>query len=635
MTDRQPTPSAGAPAWWHHHPQPTVVLDESDRVLDLNPPAQALLACPVQALHGRPWRELCPGAAGHVRGITLAWTPPVGDGSVGPRLLQVREGDPFEHEGRRLRLLSLQDQAADRTALLQLFKRMFDGLHDGVLHYDGQLMLKDANRAALRFFGMASLDALRHRADDPQFLLQREDGSTVPPDERPTVRALRTGQAVEAEVLGMRLPNGQQRWALVNVMPTAMIAPVLGDGVVATFADVTAAHEARLALQQRLAAEQQLSRVVATAPGSLFSYRLSAAGRITVHMANPRVAEAYGLNLPAEAGGVTDLRDQVLPEDREALRQGLEASARSMKAWRGECRVRHPRRGLMWIELHAMPVREDDGDIVWHGFLHDITPHKQVEAEIRRLNAELETRVAQRTAELQARHKEMESFTYSVSHDLKAPLRGIDGYSRLLLTEHADKLDEEGRFFVQTIRKATLQMGRLIDDLLAYSRLERARSSLGPIDPAALVRQLLAERRHDLAPEQVELVLNLEEGQTRGEREGLLMALRNLLDNALKFSAGRPARRIEISCRHDEQGCHMTVADNGPGFDMQYHDRIFEIFQRLHRAEDYPGTGVGLAIVRKAVERMHGQVRALGKPGEGATFFIDLPPAGLANTADA
>jgi len=514
----------------------------------------------------------------------------------------------------------------------QLFLRMIDILHDGVIHYDGSLLLKDANRAALRFFGFGSLEQLRHRADDPRLRVTRLDGSEVLPDDRPTVRAARSGQAVEAETLGMLMQDGRCRWAQVNVVPIARIDPSLGDGIIATFTDLTAQVEAMQAqrdserrLRQRLDAEQQLSRVVATAPGTLFSYRRGVQGSITVHMAKPGVAESYGLNQPEAQGGVTDLRDLIVPEDRATLLQSLTESARGMTAWRGQFRMRHAARGELWIDLHAMPVQEPDGDLVWHGFLLDITAHKRVEAEIRRLNAELETRVAERTTELQARHREMEAFAYSVSHDLKAPLRGIDGYSRLLLTDHADGLNAEGRFFVETIRKATGQMGRLIDDLLAYSRVERARPTLGTIDPAALVRQLVAQRRHDLQGDDLALVLTLDEGQAQGEREGLVMALRNLLDNALKFSAGRPARRIEITCRHDAQGCHLCVADNGPGFDMRYHDRIFEIFQRLHRAEEFPGTGVGLAIVRKAVERMHGKVWAESGPGQGARFFIDLP----------
>ena len=275
-----------------------------------------------------------------------------------------------------------------------------------------------------------------------------------------------------------------------------------------------------------------------------------------------------------------------------------------------------------------MPVPESEGGMVWHGFLIDITDRRRAEQEIRSLNIDLERRVAERTSELEIQHREMEAFTYSVSHDLKAPLRGIDGYSRLLESDHADRLDEEGRFFVSMIRQATAHMGELIDDLLAYSRVERGRPKLGPIAVEPVLASVVDAVAAEAAAGSIALRSEVEPGLTvLGEREGLGLALRNLLDNAIKFTAGRPDRITEIGARRAQGHALFWVRDNGPGFDMRYHDRIFEIFQRLHRAEDYPGTGVGLAIVRKAVERMHGKVWAESAKGAGATFWIRLPEA--------
>ena len=236
----------------------------------------------------------------------------------------------------------------------------------------------------------------------------------------------------------------------------------------------------------------------------------------------------------------------------------------------------------------------------------------------------------ERTAELQAKHREMEQFTYSVSHDLKAPLRGLDGYTRLLLQEKADQLDDDGRLYARQIRRSAAQMSQLIDDLLAYSRVERLRPSLVRLPLAPLVHEVLAERAPDLAAPDFELTVAVDGAEVIGERRGLLLVLRNLVDNAIKFTAGRQPRRIAIeagSVESDAEGHRrrdLRVRDNGIGFDMQFHDRIFDIFQRLHRAEDYAGTGIGLAIVRKATERMHGQVRAESRPGEGACFVVTL-----------
>jgi PAS domain S-box-containing protein len=261
----------------------------------------------------------------------------------------------------------------------------------------------------------------------------------------------------------------------------------------------------------------------------------------------------------------------------------------------------------------------DDEDATALVCLVDIT-------EIDRLNAELERSVVR----LREVNRELETFTYSVSHDLKAPLRGIDGYSRLLLSDHGERLDAEGREFLEHIRHATRQMGALIDDLLSYSRLERREQTLTRLPLAAVLDVVVSGQRHELQAAGVELALRIDpELQVVADAQGLTLALRNLLDNAIKFSRGSVPPRIVIEASRRDGGVDVSVRDNGVGFDMKFHDRIFSIFQRLHRAEDYPGTGIGLAIVRKAMERMGGRVRAQSRPAEGATFTLHLPETDL------
>lgn len=275
--------------------------------------------------------------------------------------------------------------------------------------------------------------------------------------------------------------------------------------------------------------------------------------------------------------------------------------------------------------IDVKAVRAADGGVEFFVCtVDDISERKRAEREIQRLNAGLEARVRERTAQLEAVNKELESFTYSVSHDLKAPLRGIDGYSRMLEKNHAAALDEEGREFVANIRQGTRRMARLIDDLLAYSRLERRAAQTGPVRLADVIEPLLDERAGEIGEQGVDIELRLDCPPVSADAEGLRLALRNLIDNALKFTRGVESPRIEIGARPGADGCRIWVRDNGVGFDMRFHDRVFEIFQRLHREQDYPGTGIGLAMVRKAMQRMGGRAWAESSPGAGATFYLEV-----------
>jgi hypothetical protein len=241
------------------------------------------------------------------------------------------------------------------------------------------------------------------------------------------------------------------------------------------------------------------------------------------------------------------------------------------------------------------------------------------------LNAELEQRVAQRTAALDTKSRELETFAYSVAHDLKAPLRGIDGYSRLLFEDHGAKLDDEGRTFLQNIQSSSKEMNQLIEDLLAYSRLERREMKPDRLELCPLINALVEQKKHDATARGIDFVVNVNGGTVVADPTGLAQALRNYLDNAVKFTRDAPAPRIEVGAQENEFGCRLWVRDNGVGFDMKYHDQIFEIFKRLHLDDDYAGTGIGLAIVRKVMERAGGRAWAESQPGAGATFYLEIP----------
>ncbi len=242
---------------------------------------------------------------------------------------------------------------------------------------------------------------------------------------------------------------------------------------------------------------------------------------------------------------------------------------------------------------------------------------------VKRHAVELERRVVERTAELESANRELEAFSYSVSHDLRAPLRAVDGYALMLEEDHAARLDGEGRRLLGVVRSEARRMGELIDDLLALSRVGRQSLQCAAVDMTATVREVIPQlaARHPAA--QVELG---ELPAARGDRALLRQVWVNLLGNALKYSSKQPRPRVEIGGRAEPSGEILYwVSDNGAGFDMRYASKLFEVFQRLHSAEEFEGTGVGLAIVRRIVERHGGRVWATATPGSGADFHFTLP----------
>lgn len=267
--------------------------------------------------------------------------------------------------------------------------------------------------------------------------------------------------------------------------------------------------------------------------------------------------------------------------------------------------------------------------------LLNVTERRTAEAKLRDLNTQLEQRVTERTQQLDLSvkrlsqaNRELESFAYSVSHDLKSPLRSVEGFASLLLQEHNEALNEEARHYLNRIQRATMHMARLISDLLAYCHIEELGQGLVPLRLTNEVNEVLKGMGIELEAQQAQVRVNIAPDlAAMAHPQGLAMVLRNLIDNAMKFSRPGYTPEIEIEARILGPLVRLSVRDRGMGFDMKHHDRIFAIFQRLHRPDQIAGTGIGLAMVQKAVQRMEGRIWAQSTPGEGATFNIELPRA--------
>lgn len=296
--------------------------------------------------------------------------------------------------------------------------------------------------------------------------------------------------------------------------------------------------------------------------------------------------------------------------------------------WAGDTALLGPDRHEFPVSQVILSHRNGQGEVEYLStIMRDVTERKKTEQELRELTSELETRVHERTAELERTNRELESFSYSVSHDLRAPLRAIDGFSRLLLEDYGATLEAEAQDYLIRVRRAVQRMGNLIDDLLNLSRVSRAELRPATVDLSRLATEIAAELREGNGARAVEV--SIAPGlTTQGDPQLLRVALHNLLDNAWKYTGKTPGARIEFGAMRQNDETVYFVRDNGAGFDMQYASKLFGAFQRLHSEREFTGTGIGLATVARIVHRHGGQIWAEGEPGAGATFYFILasPP---------
>jgi len=313
----------------------------------------------------------------------------------------------------------------------------------------------------------------------------------------------------------------------------------------------------------------------------------------------------------------------IAPEARDATREMFETAIATGRTMAGESvlRTRDGQRIPFFMTANSVDI-QGQGMIVGVGI--DLTARKAAEEQVRQLAEQLEQRVRERTAALTAANRELESFSYSVSHDLSAPLRGIDGFARIIEEEYANLFDADGRHYLQRIRAATRRMQSIIDDMLSLSRISRNELVISTFDLSHMAHRVIDDLRQRYPERQVDVTI-APDLRVTGDASLVQLALENLLRNAWKFTSHHATARIELGVQAAEHETVFFVRDDGAGFDMRYAGKLFREFQRMHPADQFEGTGIGLAIVSRVVRRHAGRVWAEAAVEQGATFYFTLP----------
>ena len=524
----------------------------------------------------------------------------------------------LELGGRPYNLSIIRDVSERKRAERDLLEErtftraMLDNLTEGVAACDEQGNLKLFNRTLLEWHGLGPSQALPERLEVRQELFESDGATPLGGQSSPLERAF-SGEILHGAGMAMRVGT-ELRQVLVNAGPI-----LAGDGsrlgAVAVLHDITRQRQMdQLVRKISVAVEQSPVTIVITDPSGLIEY------------VNPKFTELTGYT-PQEVLGQNPrvLKSGTMPAEVYA---DLWRTITSGAIWKGELRNRKKNGDLFWESATIAPIRDGAGAVTsFVAVKEDVTLRKQTEDQLLQLNDGLEEAIERRTALLELANSELDAFSYSVSHDLRAPLRGIDGFSQALLEECGDQLNETARHYLRRVRAGTQRMGQLIDDLLKLSRVSRGALNRQRLDLSGMARLLVEEMRQGEPGRSLEV--QLEPGLVANGDQGLVRsALANLLGNAWKYSAKVPLARIELFHEVQPDGSvAFCVRDNGAGFDMAYASKLFSAFQRLHSAEDFEGSGIGLAIVRRIIRRHGGQVWAKALVGQGASFYFTLPDA--------
>jgi PAS domain S-box-containing protein len=507
----------------------------------------------------------------------------------------------------------------------QKYRTLFETMAQGVVYQDADGRIFNANPAAEHILGLTLAQMQGKTSIDPSWRAIHEDGTDFPGDVHPAMVALRTGKSVKNVVMGVH-NNAEEdyRWININAVPQFRDGETRPYQVYATFEDITARKRAA----DELRMSENRFRILFEHAGMGVAQINSNSGRFI------RLNQKYCRIIGYEAEELLQMTfmDISHPEDLSFdLEQMEQLKSGIISEFAMEKRLYCKDGSMVWVDLVVSPLWVAGETPEMHiAVIHNITDRKRAEyalryseAEVRKLNAELERRVAERTAQLEAANKELEAFAYSVSHDLRAPLRAIDGFSRILLDDFSGKLDQDGIAYLEKVRIANQNMSQLVDALLGLSRMSRAELHRSAVDLSEIALEVVETLKH-IHPEHDVDFSTRGDLVAHGDARLLRIVLENLLGNAWKFTSHRAAARVEFGVEARQAEKVYFIRDNGAGFSMAYAGKLFGAFQRLHSANEFEGTGIGLATVQRIINRHGGRIWAEAEVNKGATFYFTL-----------